>query len=98
MAKFVLVFHGGGPPPTDEEKDQVMAAWGSWMEGLGDALIDPGNPFAPPEVLGDPVDYPASGYTIVDAEDQAAAVEMAKGNPMMNADNASIAVHEAMQM
>lgn len=49
MAKFVLVFHGGGPPPTDEERDPMMAAWGNWMEGLGDSLVDPGNPFAPPE-------------------------------------------------
>lgn len=49
-------------------------------------------------MLGAPVDYPASGYTIVDAEDQAAAVEMAKGNPMAGNDQANIAVHEAMQM
>ena len=44
MPKFVLAYHGGGMAETEEEQAQVMAAWGAWMEGLGSALTDPGNP------------------------------------------------------
>ena len=47
MAKFVLVFTGGGMPESEEEQAKVLAAWGAWYEGLGEAVVDPGNPFSP---------------------------------------------------
>ena len=46
MAKFVLVYTGGGMPESEEEQAKVMAAWGAWYEGLGQAVLDPGNPFS----------------------------------------------------
>lgn len=98
MAKFVLVYHGGKMPETPEEKDRVMAAWGAWMEGLGDALVDPGNPFGPPKSIGGEASDPATGYSILEAPDQDAAVEMASGNPMTSEDGTRIDVHEAFDM
>ena len=40
MSSYVLAYTGGGMPETEEEQAAVMAAWGAWMGGLGDALPD----------------------------------------------------------
>src|SRR5438552_13563272 len=44
MPKYLLAYHGGGMPETDEEKARVMEAWGTWYQELGQAIVDPGNP------------------------------------------------------
>lgn len=98
MAKYVLLYHGGNPPENDEEKDKVMAAWGAWAETCGDALVDMGNPLGPPESIGSGAADAASGYSILEAADQAAAVELAGKNPMAGEDGTRIDVHEAFSM
>lgn len=98
MAKFVLVYHGGSAPEDPEEKDKVMAAWGAWFEKLGEHLVDPGNPFGPPESIGGSAGDPATGYSILEAPDQATAVELASQNPMTSEDGTRIDVHEAFNM
>ncbi len=104
MTKYALVFHGGGMPETEEESAKVMAAWGAWMEGLGSALADPGNP------LGDTITInsdgsttpgggsnPATGYTLIEADSQEAAVALAKGCPILDS-GGSIEVATAFDM
>jgi len=98
MAKFVLIYHGGKSPENEEEKDRVMAAWGQWMESLGDALVDIGNPLGQPRSIGGEAADPASGYSVLEAADHEAAVELANGNPMAGEDGARIDVHEAYSM
>jgi hypothetical protein len=45
MARYFLAYiGGGGMAPTPEEQEKVMAAWGAWMGGLGQKLVDPGAP------------------------------------------------------
>ena len=44
MPKYIFAYHGGGMPETEEEGKRVMAAWGAWMESMGDKLVDGGNP------------------------------------------------------
>jgi len=105
MAKFVLVFTGGGMPESEEEQAKVLAAWGAWYEGLGSALVDPGNPFGPAvqsitpdrSVSSGAVGTQASGYTILQAESLDGAVEMAKKCPMLDG-NGQITVYEALDM
>ena len=41
MAKYLLTFHGGSMPETEEARGQVMAAWEGWFKELGPALKDP---------------------------------------------------------
>lgn len=104
MAKFVLVYHGGSMPESEEESAKVMAAWGVWMEGLGSALTDPGNPFGAAKTInsdgsvteGGGTD-PASGYTLIDAESLDAAVILAKGCPILTG-GGSVEVAEALDM
>jgi hypothetical protein len=44
MANYLLAYHGGGMPETEEARARVMGAWGQWYQGLGDAVVDAGNP------------------------------------------------------
>ena len=45
MAKYLLVYHGGGPMEEDAAAQAaVMEAWGAWFGQLGAAVVDGGNP------------------------------------------------------
>jgi hypothetical protein len=102
MSIYLLLYSGGGTPVTDEETKAVMDAWGAWMAGIGDALVD-GNPFTPnakslsPDgALSDgPVGPMASGYSLIKAGSMDEAVEMAKGCPV-KLSGASISIFEVM--
>jgi hypothetical protein len=105
MAKFVFVYHGGKPGTSKEEQDKIMAAWGQWFGELGDALVDGGNPFGAPQVVSaDGVNdktngQPATGYSVVNAKDQAAAAELAKGCPILaDSSDTQVEVYEAFPM
>ena len=98
MAKYVLIYNGGRAPETQEDKDRVMAAWGQWFESLGDALVDGGNPFGPPKSIGGDAAEAATGYSVVEAGDHDAAVELVKGNPMTQESGTRIDVYEAFPM
>ncbi|MGI9356140.1 MAG: YciI family protein [Rhizobiaceae bacterium] len=103
MTKFIYAFHGGAMPETPEEGEKVMAAWRSWMESLGDAMIDPGAPVGmsktvtPGGVSDDGGSNPLSGYTVVNAANIDEAVEMSKGCPILES-GGSIEVAECMDM
>ena len=104
MAKYVLAFHGGGMAETEEEQAQVMAAWGAWMEGLGENLVDPGNPAGDSRTISADGSVaqggganPLTGYTLIQADSLDEAVTLAKGNPIFDA-GGSIEVVEALDM
>ena len=42
MAKFVFSYSGGDGkmPETEDEMNELMAAWGGWFESLGAAVLD----------------------------------------------------------
>jgi hypothetical protein len=98
MAKYVLIYNGGKAPESEEEKDRVMTAWGHWFESLGDALVDGGNPFGSPKSIGGDASEAATGYSVLQADDHDAAVELAKGNPMTQENGTRIDVYEAFPM
>ncbi len=104
MAKFVFIYHGGMAGATKEEQDKNMAEWGAWFEKLGASLVDGGNPFGPSKVVMSsgvsdaPGNHAASGYSIVNADSHDAAVEMAKGCPILSQSEAGVEVCEAMPM
>ena len=103
MPKFIFAYHGGSVPETPEEGQKVMAAWTSWMEGLGAAITDGGNPAGMSKtvsasgVANDGGPNPISGYTLVNADTIEAACDMAKGCPIID-DGGSVEVAEAMEM
>jgi hypothetical protein len=104
MPKFMYIFHGGQTPATPEEGQKVMAAWTSWLDGIGGNLVDGGNPAGMSKtVTASGVEdnggaNPVSGYTLVNAPDMAAACDMAKGCPILDGGKGSIEVAEALEM
>jgi hypothetical protein len=101
MANFVLVYTGGGMPPTEAERGKVMEAWGAWFGRLGESVVDMGNPFASRVKSIDstgaehdsPVGTQATGYSIIKADSLEAAVDLAKGCPVLKS-GAKITVYE----
>ncbi|MFK7834772.1 MAG: YciI family protein [Sulfitobacter sp.] len=91
MTDFMLAFHGGSMPETPEEGEKVMAAWGAWMQGIGDKMVNPGNPVGMSKtvsaqgVADDGGANPLSGFTIVKADDIEGACKIAAGCPIIDA-------------
>jgi hypothetical protein len=104
MGKYVFTYSGGGEMPQDAaERDAVMAAWTGWFDGLGSAVNDMGNPFGASSTVtsggaSDGTRSGVTGYSIVEAADQAAAVEIARGCPLLSAPDGVVEVHEALAM
>ena len=102
MAKYVFAYHGGTMPESEEEGAKVMAAWSAWFEGLGAAVVDGGAPcgqshtVTASSVAADGGANPLSGYSIVNADSMDAAVDMAKGCPIL--EHGSVEVAECMDM
>ena len=105
MAKYVLVYVGGGMPETPEETAAVMKAWEDWYTSLGQAVVDPGNPFTPAvksvsydgKISEGPVGPKATGYTILQADSLDAAAGMAARCPVLQG-GASISIYEAFDI
>jgi len=104
MANYLLAYHGGGMAPTEEERARIMEAWGKWFQALGPALVDGGNPTAQAKTIasdGTATDgggiNPLTGYSILAADDLDAAVELAKGCPVLLS-GGTVEVAEIMQV
>lgn len=104
MAKYLFVYHGGSHPETEEEVKNVMDAWGAWLGGMGSAVIDGGNPVGMSttvhpdgKVTNDGGANPVSGYSLIEAADEADAVAKAKACPVL-ASGGSIELAEAFDM
>jgi len=88
MSNFLLVFHGGSMPESQEEGAKVMKAWTDWFAEIGDALVDGGNPASQTREIASngsvtTVEAGPTGYSIIKADDIDAAVKIAKGCPVL---------------
>lgn len=104
MPKFMFIYHGGSAPESPEEGEKVMAAWDAWMSGMGDALLDGGNPagasmtLTASGVTEGGGSNPVSGYTLVQAASMQDAIELGRGCPILNDAQGSIEIAEALDM
>jgi hypothetical protein len=102
MPKFVFAYHGGKMPEDPKEGERIMAAWNAWYGAMGAAVLDGGGPCGKSRtvsasgVANDGGANPLSGLTIVEAASQDAAVEMAKGCPILS--DGSVEVCEILEM
>jgi len=105
MAKYLLLYSGGGMPQTEAEQAEVIKAWTAWYTSLGSAVADPGNPFSPMAKhvsssgkIGDgPKGSMASGYTILQAGSLDEAAKMAQSCPVL-AGGADISIFETFDV
>lgn len=104
MPKYLLAFHGGGMPETPEEQAAVMAQWGVWYGGLGDAVLDMGAPIAGASTIAADGSVtaggganPVSGWVIISADSSDDAVAKSMGCPIRDS-GGSIEVGEALDM
>ena len=104
MTKYLLAYHGGGMPQTPAEQTASMAAWNTWFGALGKAVVDGGNPTGAAKTVGKGGRIsdggganPLTGYSILEAANLDAAVNLAKGCPIV-ATGGTIEVGEIMKM
>ena len=90
MAKFIYLYRGPATPMSDRTPEQGaerQAAFGAWMARVGAALVDVGSPFGTSaSVRDDGTEGTAGeliGYTIVEADDLAAAKALTDGLPFL---------------
>ncbi len=102
MPDFIIAYHGGKKPESPEEGAKLMAKWKAWLGGLGDAVVNPGNPLGMSKTVssGGVSDVGGSnrlsGFSIVKADSMDAALEMAKECPFL--DIGTIEVAELKEM
>jgi hypothetical protein len=105
MSKYLFVYHApmtpaDATPPSAEETQAVMAQWMQWAEKVGDRMVDFGAPLAGGiRVTSDgtsPSTREVAGYTILEADDLDAALELASIHPHLSMPGGcDIEVHEA---
>ena len=91
MAKYMIVYKGEATDMEDmapEQVQEVMGKWAAWMEGVGPAMVDMGQPFGPSASMVDDgteqAADAASGYSVIEADSLEAAKAMTKGHPYLS--------------
>jgi hypothetical protein len=85
--RYMLLYFGE-MGENEEERATGMREMAEWYGRLGQALVDGGNPFVAARTIGNGVVREGTigpmptGYTIIVADDIAAATELAKGCPI----------------
>ena len=89
MPRYLLAYHGGHVDESQEGRERVMKEFGEWFAELGPRLIDPGNPIARAVTVDGGMvsdragSNPVSGYTVIEADDMEAAIELVKRGPIV---------------
>ena len=104
MANYMFVYSGGKGVATDEaERNAQYARWGQWFGELGSAVVNGGaatgdaKTVGPGGAVSDGGSRGLTGYSIVSADSLDAAVEFAKGCPVLEIGGA-VDVYEAIAM
>lgn len=104
MAKFLITYSGGAQPEgmTEEQTAKVMQAWNDWYAGLGDAVVDFGNPTGASKVVvpGGVVSDGApgiTGYSLISADSLDDAAAACRAHPHLDA-GGTITIHETFEI
>lgn len=102
MANYLLLYHGGGMPESEEAGKKVMAAWGEWMKACGDNLVDAGNPCSNSKSVtkdgeGDVKGEKVTGYSVIKADSMEHAVKAASMVPLVVDGSGSCDVYETFE-
>ncbi len=104
MANYVFVYSGGKGVSADEaERNAQYARWGQWFGELGSAVVEGGAATGTAKTVGpggsvsEGGSRGLTGYSIVSADSLDAAVELAKGCPVLEI-GGTVDVYEAIAM
>ena len=99
MSQFIYLYRGPATPMEDftpEQGAEVMAAWNTWMEAAGSAIVAVGNPFGARTAIADDGKTrdagDLNGYSIVEADNLDAAVALTEKHPFLTEGNGRFAV------
>ena len=103
MSKFMIAYYGGNKPSSKEEGMAHMTKWKAWVDGLGDAVVNPGTPLPVSKLVtansvkddNDPNSM--KGFAVVQTDTMEAAIEMAKSDPFLETQG-TIRVSQMMDM
>jgi hypothetical protein len=103
MPNFMIAYYGGKEPGTKEEGMAHMQRWKAWVEGLDDAVVNPGTPLPVSKIVtsdgvqddNDPDSM--KGFAVVKADRMEAAVEIARSDPFLHT-GGKIRVSQMMEM
>jgi hypothetical protein len=104
MAKYLLLYAGGGMPETEAEQATAMKAWERWLGELGPAVADAGNPFTSTVKTvssgGSTTDgtATATGYSVIEADSHDVAAKLAGGCPVLLDASAQVMVFETVDV
>ncbi|MSP74941.1 MAG: hypothetical protein EXR12_02270 [Rhodospirillaceae bacterium] len=102
MPNYILAYHPGKMPGSPEEGAKLRASWKTWVDGVGDAMVNPGTPLGKSwtvsagGVSDDGGPNPLMGFSVVKADSIDAALRLAKACPHLAI--GSIEVAEMKQM
>jgi len=105
MKKFIILYNGPATDTADmseEKRNAVMAKWKEWVEKVGNAMLDMGQPMANGVSVidngskGTPTQL--NGYSIIQAEDMDGAKALVEGHPFLSDGSGefSVEIHELM--
>lgn len=104
MATFLITYAGGAGPDdmSSEMREDVMQAWMAWYAGIGDSLVDYGNPTAGSITVGpggvvEDGKSEITGYSLISADSLDAAAEACRSHPHLDG-GGTITVHETFQL
>lgn len=89
MPEYILAYHVGDMPKDPEVQKKMGMEWQAWMAEQGDALVNPQTPLGKSKtVSADGVEEgggpnPLLGFSILEADDMDAALEVAKSCPYL---------------
>lgn len=84
MSHYLLIYRADPaamaamPKPTPAQLEEMAASWYGWRDRLGTALVDFGDPTVPASPGADPS---VGGYSVIVADDVAAAEALLDGHP-----------------
>ena len=87
MSNYIFAYHPGKMPGSPEAGAKLMAKWKAWVDGLGDAMVNPGTPLGKSwtvsagGVSDDGGSNPLMGFSIVTADNIDAALKIAEACP-----------------
>lgn len=102
MPNYMLAYHHGKMPENPEEGAEGMGRFMVWIGGLGKAVVNPGTPLGKSTTVSsdgtseDDGPNHMMGFSIVQADNMEAAIEIAKGCPFL--EMGTVGVAEMMEM